>query len=317
MVHGGVGTHGQPEDAPGIYTGGFAEVTDDGGEGLLDNGVLELLFAPGLALLDDPIDDIRAVADLSVAGGTLGKDLPGCQVRQHHGHRGGADVDGTARDYRIVGGAQLHAPESIHTELALDANPKTVFPEGGGKLYHDRIGNLHGFRSGFRLNGPGEPLVVRHGVIQGRLVHPKNQSPEAIFESDTAFLKLALAGFKDGDFLGGGKVRGFHPGLVGAGNIGDKYDAVPGDLAAAAEPPARLIFLVRDVPGPEGIQLPGYQLHPAFAAGAVAGAGGVDGNIGPPCQLQKIASHAALHRNLGGTLNLKDNLWHKITCFLP
>ena len=317
MVHGGIGAHGQPEDAPGIYPGGFAQVHNDGGEGLLDNGILELLFTPGLALLNDPVDHVGAVADLPVAGGTLGKDLPGSKVRQHHGHRGGADVDGTARDYGIIRRAQLHAAENIHAKFTLDANPKTVFPEGRGKLYHDRIGNLHGVRSGFCLNGPGEPLVVRHGVVESRLVHPENQGPEPVFESNAAFLKLALAGFKNGDFLGGGQIGGFHPGLVGAGNVGNEYGAVPGDLAAAAEPPARFIFLVGDVPGPEGIQLPGYQLHPAFAAGAVAGAGGVDSHIGPPCQFQQIASHAAIHRDLGGALNLKDDLWHTKTCFLP
>ena len=317
MVHGGVGADGQPEDAPGIDPGGLAQVPDDGGEGLLDNGVLELLLAPGLALLDDPVNDIGAVADLAVAGGTLGKDFAADKVRQHHGHRGGADIDGAARDGGFLRGAQLHAPEALPAQLALDAEGKIVFPEGGGKLYHNLVGNLHGLYPGFRLNGPGEALVVGHGVVQAGLVHGEHQAAEAVLEGNAAFLKLTLTGFKNGDLLGGGKVRGFHSGLVGAGNIGDKDGAVVGDLAAAAEPPARFIFLVGNVPGPEGIQGSGNQLHPAFAAGAVAGAGGVDGDVGPPCQLQKIASHAALHRNLGGTLNLKDNLWHIKTCFLP
>ena len=112
VVHGGVGTDGQPQNAAGRNLGAGTEVGDDGGEGFFDDGILELLPATGLALLDDAVDDIGTVANLAVAGGALGKNLAAFQIRQHHGDGGGANVDGAAHHGGVSGGGDFHAAEA-------------------------------------------------------------------------------------------------------------------------------------------------------------------------------------------------------------
>ena len=112
MVHGGVGTDGQPQNAAGGNLGAGTEVGDDGGEGFFDDGILELLPSAGFALLNDAVNHICAVANLTVAGGALGKNLAAFQIRQHHGDGGGANVDGTAHHGGVSGGGDFHAAEA-------------------------------------------------------------------------------------------------------------------------------------------------------------------------------------------------------------
>lgn len=113
VVHGGVGAHGQAQNVVGGNLGLLAEVRNNGGQGLLDDGILQFLAAAGLALLNNAVDDIRTEANLAVAGGALGKELAGLQIGEHHGDGGGADIDGAAHDCGVVGGANLHAAENI------------------------------------------------------------------------------------------------------------------------------------------------------------------------------------------------------------
>lgn len=75
VVHGGVGADAKLQNGPGIHADGLTEVRHDGHQSLLDDGILELFLTAGAALLDDAVDDIRAVADLAVAAGALGEDL--------------------------------------------------------------------------------------------------------------------------------------------------------------------------------------------------------------------------------------------------
>ena len=207
MVHGGVGAYAEAQYAPGIEGGGFAQAHHNGDQGLLDDGILELLLAAGLALLNDPVDDIRAVADLAVAGGALGQDLAAGQVRHDHGHGGGADVDGAAVDARVLGAADFHTGEGRSLQAALDADVEVMLPEGGGQTDHHRVGDADGLHPQSVLNGPGQPLVVRHGVLQAGLGHGQDQAAVGIDEMDAALFQVLLGLVEDGYLLGGGQIR--------------------------------------------------------------------------------------------------------------
>ena len=234
MVHGGVGAHAQPQDAPGRDSGGAAQVGNDGGEGLLDDGILEALSSAGLGLLDNPVNHIGAIANLSIAGGAFGQDLSGGEIYQHHGDGGSADVNGAAGNHRVLSPCNLHAPEGIALLFPLHPHMELLPPKGGGQLFHDAEGNLHRIHFQLLLDGPGQTLVVRHGVLQGGLLHGQLQAQEGIFKDNTAFLQLLLGLLEDGHFLRGAEVGGFHPGLVGRGDIRHQHGAVPYHLAAAA-----------------------------------------------------------------------------------
>ena len=234
MVHGGVGAHAQAEDAPGIKPRRLAQARHNGGQGVLDNGILELFLAAGLALLNDSVDDIRTIANLAVAGGALGQDLAAGQVRHNHGNGGGADIDGAAVDARVFGAANLHAGEGFALQAALDADREIVLPENGRHADHDRMGNLHGLHPQGLFNGPGQALIVRHGIVQAGLCHGEHHAAVGIGKVNAALLQILLGLVKDSDLLGGGQVRRLHPALVGRGNIGDKNGAVPCHLGRAA-----------------------------------------------------------------------------------
>ena len=311
VVHGGVGAHTQPENAPGIDSGGLAQVCQNGHQRLLQNGILELLFAAGLTLLNDSVDDVRAVADLAVAGGTLGQQLAGSQIRQHHGHGGGTDIDGAADNIGVVRGADLHTLEGIPLLFALDADAEIVLPEGMGQLHHHREGNAHMLHAQCILDGPGQPLVVRHGILQGGLCQRQHLSQAGIFEVNAAVLQVLLALVKNRHFLGAAQVGGLHPGLVGAGNVRHENGAVGNDLGGAGQPPALLVLVIADMPGGHGFQLALHQLDTALTAGAVAGAGCVNGHIGAASQLQKVVADIALDGNRLAAFDLEYDLWHK------
>ena len=234
MVHGGVGAYAQAEDTPGVKARRLAQARHNGGQGLLDNGVLELFLAAGLPLLNDPVDDIRAIADLAVAGGSLGQNLAAGQVRHDHGDGGGADINGAAVDARIFGAANLHTGEGLSLQAALDADREIVLPENGRHADHDRMGNLHGLHPQGLFNGPGQALVVRHGVVQAGLRHGEHHAAVGIGKVNAALLQVLLGLVENGDLLGGGQVRRLHPALVGRGNVRHKNGAVPCHLGRAA-----------------------------------------------------------------------------------
>lgn len=189
-----------------------------GRQGLLDNSVLKPLPPAGLALLDDAVDHIRTVADLTVAGGTFCQQLAGDKVGQHHGNRGGADVDGTAYNLRILWAADLHAAEGIACQFALDADRPLEFPQGCRQFYHDAERYFYLLDAEGLLNGPGQPFNVWHGVLQRRLRHGDHHAAEGVGEMDAAGPETGFGAFKDSNLLGTAEVGGFHSGLVSAGN---------------------------------------------------------------------------------------------------
>ena len=230
MVHGGIRAHAHAQNGRAGDPRGLAQIGNDGVQGLLQNGVLELFLAAGLALLDDTVDNVRAVTDLAVAGGTLRQDLACGQIGQHHGDRGGADVDGAADNHGVLRSANLHAAEGIVQKFALHAHVEAIFPQDMRQLHHDAEGNFHFFHAQRFLQRPGQALVVGHGVVQARLGHGQVNRTEPIGKVNAALLQLALAGVENGDLLGAAQIGGLHPGLIGAGNIRDKHGAVANDL---------------------------------------------------------------------------------------
>ena len=56
----------------------------------------------------------------------------------------------------------------------------------------------------------------------------------------------------------------------------------------------------------DGVYQTFQQLHPAFAAGAVAGAGGVDGHIGHTGQGQQVIAGVAFNHNRGSVFYLES-----------
>ena len=305
MVHGGVGTHGQTEDGFCRDAGGFAQVCHDGNQSFLDDGILKLLFAAAPALLDDAVDDVGTVADLAVAGGALGQELAGFQVRQDHGDGGGADVDGTAYDDGVIGCGDFHALEFGFCLAALDADVEIVCAEGGGQLHHDGEGDVDLFDTGGGLDGPDQTFNVGHGVIQGGCFHGNIDGTVGIFKNDAAFLQLSLAILENGDFLGRAQVSGLHAALVSAGDVGDENGAVAHNFGVAGQTPAGIIFLGGDMAGGDGFNLALNELHAAFAAGAVAGTGGIDGHVGAASQFQQVITGVTFNLNRGRALNLE------------
>ena len=254
MVHGGIRADAQPQNGGTIDTGGLAQICDDGIQGFLQNGVLELFPAPGAGGFNDTVDNIRAVADLAVAGRTLGQQLAGGQIAQHHGDGGGADINGAADDGGVIGGGDVHAGEGVILQFALDADREVVGPQHMGKLCHNGVGDDHLFSAGFCLDRPGKALVIGHGIIQSRLSHSDHHSPAAVGKFNARGLQIFLAGGEDGDLLGRREVGGLHAGLVSRCNIGNQDGDIADDLAVAAEAPALGIFFFRNMARRNGFQ---------------------------------------------------------------
>ena len=318
MVHGGIGADAQPQNAAGRNTGGLAKISDNGGQGLLDDGVLQLLLAAGTAAFDDAVDNIRAEADLTVAGRALGHQLAGFQIRQHHGNGGGADIDGAANDGGVGGIGNFHALEGIVLNFALDTDGEVMLPQRGCQLDHDGIGHLHFLHAKLSRNRPLKALHIGHGIVQGRLCHGDHHGAEIVGKGNAAFLQLCLAILKNGDLLGRGKVSGLHPALVSGGNVRHQHGAIGDHLAVAAQAPAGIIFFVGDMAGGNGIHFAVQQLHTALAAGAVTGAGGVDGHIGTAGQLQQVITGVTFDLNRAAALDLEGyfHLWKSFRKYL-
>ena len=294
---------------------GLAEVRNDRRQGLLDHSVLEPFPAAGLALLDDTVDNVRAVADLAVAGGAFCQQLAADQVGQNHGHRGGTDIDGAADDAGILGIANFHAAESAPCQLALDTDPPPEFPEGRRQLDHHAEGNLHLLNAQRFLHRPGQALDVRHGVVQARLRHGDHGAAEVVCKLNAAGTQIGFRAFENGDLLGAAEVCGLHPGLVGAGNVRHQHGAVAVYLGTAAQPPALVPFLLGNVAALQRVQRSLRQLHPAFAAGTVAGARRVNSHVGTAGSFQQIVAEVALDGYGAAALNLENHFAHVMFSF--
>ena len=189
-----------------------------------------------------------------------------------------------------------------------------MYPQGGGQFHHDGEGNLYFFYPQGILHRPGETLHIGHGVIQSGLTHGDHQRAEGVFKGNAALAQLGLAFFKNRHFLGTAQVGGLHAALIGRGDVGDEHGAVGEHLAVAGKAPAGIKFFLRNVAAGDGFHLAVQQLYPALAAGAVAGAGGINSHIGPAGQLQQVVAHLGFDDHGGGAaFDLECNSGHKNT----
>jgi hypothetical protein len=62
--------------------------------------------------------------------------------------------------------------------------------------------------------------------------------------------------------------------------------------------------------GLDAVQLALHQTDPALAAGAIAGAGSINGHIGSSGQLQQIVAGVAVNGERLGAFDLENNLAH-------
>ena len=173
------------------------------------------------------------------------------------------------------------------------------------QLHHNGEGNLYILHTQRTLNCPGKTLIIGHSIIQSGFFHFHHNAAKRIDEFNAAFPQVCLALFKDGNLLGRGKVRGLHTALVSRGNIGHKDHAIGNHFAVTAQAPAGFKFFCGDMAGGNGLQLTFDELYAALAAGAVTGAGRIDGNIAAASQFQQIITGITLHHNRVSTLNLE------------
>ena len=144
--------------------------------------------------------------------------------------------------------------------------------------------------AGLLLHRPEQPLIVGHGVVQGGGGEGQGKEGQIAGEVDAGGEHLGPQPLKNGDLLRGVQIGHLHAAAVGGGDIGHLNYRVAGDRGAAGQPPAVGVLLLGDVAAGGRVHLPLNQADPALAAAAVAGAGGVDGHVGLPGQLQEVFS---------------------------
>ena len=227
-------------------------------------------------------------SDLAVAAGGLGKKPTVLQVEQHRGNGGRADVDSKAAHGRVV----ILPGHVVDGECAVflftkDAHLPFRIAQRLGQAAHGIERQLDSLTAGRLLQRPGQALVVRHGILQCRLGKRQIDRAVVVVQTDAGLLHTLEQLLKNGNLLTGGEICGLHTAAVGGGDVRHLHRHVRAGIGAAGEPPAVGIFLIGNVGGLQALHFTGDQLHAALAAGAVAGAGRIDGDIGFSCRLQQ------------------------------
>ena len=83
VIHRRVGSHTHTVDPVFGETDALAHLMDHGIDGLLDHRVLQLLLAARFGRLDNTVDNVGSITDLSVTGRALRQDLSRLHVDQH------------------------------------------------------------------------------------------------------------------------------------------------------------------------------------------------------------------------------------------
>ena len=187
----------------------------------------------------------------------------------------------------------------------LDTQVEPVGSEHGCQMLHHMVRHPDILHLQNGLYAPDQALHVRHGIFHIGLGHNHIQRQIVIIKLNAAFLQGFLTFLEYRDFLGTGQVCGFHPGLIGRGNVRHQNRAVGQHLTIAAEPPALIIFLLRDMAAGDRLQLSLQQLHTALAAGAVTGTGCVNGHVGTARQLQQVISLITFNGDRAAALDLE------------
>ena len=281
MVHRGVGGDADAENARDGDARRFAHRRDQRQKRLFEDRVLQALDAAGLRLLDDAVDDVRAVADLTVAGRGLGRERAGGKVHENAGDGRRADIDGAAVERRVGFFRNVHHGQHAVCQRAGDEDLEIRVPQRLGELFDGMVGEPD-LRAAVEcgLREARKALGVGHGVVERRLVQLDQGLHKVVREVDAGSLHILLQLVEDRDLLAGGEVSRLHPALVGGGDVGDENGDVARGLRRAAEPPAGGVIRIGDVAGLHAGHVAGDELHAAFAARAVAVAGRVDGDVG-------------------------------------
>ena len=194
MVHGGIGSDTQLENALGRDPRCLVQVCQNGDQGLLDNGILKLFPPAGLPLLNDPVDDVCTVTDLSIAAGALGHNFTSGHLCQNRRDCGGANVNGGSVESGILGTGNVQHRKPVPFQQALDRNLEAKLPQGACQLDHDGIRQIHLLHTRSLLNGPDQPFVIGHGIVQSGLRQGNGQNPEAGLKGNSRCLHILLNG---------------------------------------------------------------------------------------------------------------------------
>ena len=155
-------------------------------------------------------------------------------------------------------------------------------------MHQHAVGDGHELHLQLRHQRALQALVVGHGVVQRGRVHGDHGADEVVGKADAGFADALLGVVEDAHLLAGAQIGGLHAGFVGRGDVGNLHDHVGDDAAVAGQPPTGGVVLLGDVAGAGGIQLALHEAHLALAAGAVAGAGRVDGDVGLARDLEQV-----------------------------
>ena len=264
MVHRGVRRDTHAQNAPRGRSGGFAHHADERQERFLHDRVLKPRDAARLLLLDDAVDDIRAVPNLPVAGGRFCLDLARFQVQQHARDGRCADVDGAAVHRLLVCGHIQHGQHIVLDQTRRE-NMEIPLAQRVRKLFDGGIAQLD-ILIALCLKRPLKALGVGHGVVQRRLVHRQLDLHERVFKRDARRADLFLQRAENFQLLRGGQIRRFHAALVRGRDVRHHDHYIRRDLARAAQPPALGVLLLGDVPGFRSVHRALQQLYAALTA---------------------------------------------------
>src|ERR1039458_1925818 len=87
MIHRCVGRHGHAVNAAFGYSRTTAQQIDQRQDCFFNNGLLKPVNSTGLLLLNNTVNYIRTIANLSVSGAGLGENLSGFHIYQEAGNR--------------------------------------------------------------------------------------------------------------------------------------------------------------------------------------------------------------------------------------
>ena len=202
MIHRRVGSHAHTVDPVFWETDALAHLMDHGIDGLLDHRVLQLLLAARFGRLDNTVDNVGSITDLSVTGRALRQDLSRLHVDQHSGYCSGTDIHRKSADHHV-----FSAVKNIIYEHIVRCCPKHTFhrkltvSENIRKLSENRIGDSHTLQVHKLAQRARKPFDVRHGIVQSRFFHPNLHHVKAVFQFNTRQFDLSLGVFKNGDFF--------------------------------------------------------------------------------------------------------------------
>ena len=137
---------------------------------VFDDFLSEADQSAGLFRIDDPVDDVGAVAGLGVAGRRLRDHLRGGHVDNQRGHRGGPDIDGQSVDgHRSVAARDVQDLRPAVSVVPVDGpDVEVAGPQDVGEEAQRRDRNVR-FQSRGLSEAAAEAFVVGEVVAEVRM----------------------------------------------------------------------------------------------------------------------------------------------------